>query len=106
MNYRNPILVIVLMTSLNAFSQYQMLGIPSGDCNKKELTLVDENETPITVLLTDANNQDRLCKWVDWTSSDTKIVNQVTTLVGLKSSSSNYALLSFIFARFKTLLEF
>ena len=80
---------------MNTYAQYRMLGIPKGDCNKKELTLVDNDNNPLTIVLTDANEKARLCSWVDWTSKRTRIVNQVIVLIGLKSTNKDYALLSF-----------
>lgn len=92
---QNIICLATIFFSLNCFSQFRLEGVPSGDCNKKELTLVDRNDNPYTIILNDANNKDRLCKWIDWTANKRKITKQVMLFIGLKSTTSKYALLSF-----------
>ncbi len=88
-------LIIYLLIHENIYSQYRILGIPTGDCNRKELTLVDNNDNPLSIVLTDANEKNRLCSWVNWTASNKKIANQVMILIGLKSTNNEYALLSY-----------
>ena len=89
------IICFCLTLSFNAFSQYRILGSVSGDCNYKELTLVDSKNNPISITITDTSKKDKVCKWIDWANTKSKIANQIAIVVGLKSSNHNYALLSF-----------